>query len=280
MSLGSFFSKQFIDVIDWVDEPGVLAVRYPAQDREIRNGAQLTVREAQAAAFMDGGQMADIFGPGLHTLETANLPLLTALANWDKGFTSPFKSDVYFFSLREQVDRKWGTAQPITVRDADYGAIRLRAHGRYSYAISDVVRFWRMLVGNLERYTVDDIEPHLRSAIIAGLSSRLGDGTTAFVDMAGNQQALSEAMKAALEPVFAEFGLTLSSFYVESLSLPDGVQAQLDEGSGRRARGDSDRGAATDPLMQIEGLHRLLVAGAITQEEFDSKKAGLLARIG
>src|SRR3569623_1670126 len=120
-----WLSKQFIDVIDWTDEPGVLAIRYPVRDREIQNGAKLTVREGQMAAFINEGQVADVFGPGLHTLETSNLPILTSLKNWDKAFASPFKSDIYFFSQREQINRKWGTQQPVTVRDKELGPIRI-----------------------------------------------------------------------------------------------------------------------------------------------------------
>jgi membrane protease subunit (stomatin/prohibitin family) len=121
MGIFDFLSKQFVDVIDWVDEPGVLAVRFPMQDREIQNGAQLTVRSGQTAMFYNEGVLADAFLPGLHTLETSNLPVLTSLLNWDKGFSAPFKSDVYFFSQKEQTGLKWGTQQPITVRDTEFG---------------------------------------------------------------------------------------------------------------------------------------------------------------
>lgn len=131
MGILDFLSKQFVDVIDWVEEPGDLGIRYPMQDREIQNGAQLTVREGQIAFFYNEGQIADVFKAGQHTLNTANLPLLTALQNWDKGFKSPFKADVYFFSLREQAGLKWGTAQPVTVRDKEFGPLRVRAFGSY-----------------------------------------------------------------------------------------------------------------------------------------------------
>jgi membrane protease subunit (stomatin/prohibitin family) len=325
MGLGSFFHKQLIDVIDWTDEPGVLATRYPAEDREIQNGAKLTVREAQAAAFLNEGKMADIFEPGLYTLDTSTLPLLTALANWDKGFKSPFKSDVYFFSLREQIDRKWGTTQPITIRDKDFGPVRVRAFGRYSFSVTNVALFWRSLVGNLDRFTLDEIEPQLRGTIVTSFASQLGGGEIAFLDMAANQSAMSATLKAAIAPEFARFGLELTGFLLESLSLPEEVQAYLDKGSSMRAVGDLDKytkfqtadsiaaaaanpggmagigataaagmaigqamsgglGAATapaeDPFAVIEKLHRLLQAGALSQEEFDSKKAALLAKIG
>jgi len=335
MGLLDFLSKQFVDVIDWVDEPGVLAIRYPFRDREIKNGAQLTVREGQKAFFYNEGQIADVFGPGLHTLDTSNLPILTALMNWDKGFTSPFKSDIFFFTSREQAGLKWGTAQPITVRDKEFGPLRIRAFGSYSFRIEDVSVFAAKLMGTLDRLTVADVESQLRSAIVTSLASGLGKGETAFVDLAGDQAALSERLLAAVAPAFEQWGLKCCSFYVESLSLPEEVQAHLDKASSMRVIGDVDKfirfqaaeaidtaaaqsggvagvgaGAAVgmaigqsmsgafaqpapaqapvtmapgapaeDPYAQIEKLHRLMTAGAITQEDFDAKKAALLAKI-
>ncbi len=277
MVFRTLFSRPLIDVIDWVDEPGVLAWRYPTDDRAIRNGAQLTVREAQSAAFMNEGQMADIFGPGLYTLETATLPLLTALAHWDKGFASPFKSDVHFFSLREQVDRRWGTTQPISLRDKDFGPIRLRAHGRYSFTIKNVALFWTALVGNLARFTLDDIEPQLRATILTALSSHLGTGEIAFLDMARHQTELSASLAEAIEPEFTRFGLALTGFMIESLSLPEEVQAAIDKGGANRIQ---QQPAADDPFEQIERLHRLMQTGALSAGEFEAKKADLLKRIG
>lgn len=133
MSLVSFVKKQFIDIIQWTEtEPGTLAYRYPMQDMEIRNGAQLIVRDTEMAMFANEGKIADVFEPGTHTLTTRTLPILTYLKNWDKAFESPFKSDVYFFSLREQIDQKWGTPEPITIRDKEYGVLRIRGNGIYS----------------------------------------------------------------------------------------------------------------------------------------------------
>jgi len=336
MGLLDFLSKQFVDVIDWVDEPGVLAIRYPFRDREIKNGAQLTVREGQIAFFYNEGQIADVFKPGLYTLDTGTLPILTALMNWDKGFTSPFKSDIFFFTSREQAGLKWGTAQPITVRDKEYGPLRIRAFGSYSFRVEDVAVFSAKLMGTLDQLTVTDVEPQLRSAIVTALAAGLGKGETAFVDLAGDQAALSERLLAAVAPAFEQWGLKCCSFYVESLSLPEAVQEHLDKASSMRVVGDLDRyvrfqtaeaidtaaaqsggvagigaGAAAgmaigqsmagafaqpapapapvtaapgapaeDPYAQIEKLHRLMTAGAITQEEFDAKKAALLAKIG
>ncbi|UZK65421.1 SPFH domain-containing protein [Sphingomonas sp. M1-B02] len=241
MSIFGFFSKQFVDVIDWVDEPGTLAIRYPMEDRAIQNGAQLTVRSGQIALFNNEGQLADAFLPGLHTLETSNLPVLTALLNWDKGFASPFKADVYFFSQKEQTGLKWGTAQPITVRDKEFGPLRVRAFGSYSFRVEDVAVFSVKMMGSLDRLTVADIEPQLRASIAAAVASALGGGDTAFLDLAANQSALSEKLKAAVEPAFEQWGLSCTSFYIESLSLPEEVQSHLDKASSMRVVGDLDR---------------------------------------
>lgn len=241
MSLFGFISKQFVDVIDWVDEPGTLGIRYPMQDREIQNGAQLTVRSGQIALFYNEGALADAFQPGLHTLATSNLPVLTALMHWDKGFASPFKADVYFFSQKEQTGLKWGTAQPITVRDKEFGPLQVRAFGSYSFRVEDVAVFSVKLMGSLDRVTATDIEPQLRAAIATAIASALGGGEIAFLDLAANQSALSEKLKAAVEPAFAQWGLSCTSFYIESLSLPEDVQAHLNKASSMRVVGDLDR---------------------------------------
>src|SRR5271156_4268671 len=158
MSLRDFISKQWIDVIDWTEpEDGILAYRYPMQDREIQNGGKLTVRDSQAAVFVNEGKAADAFGPGLYTLNTQTLPILTNLKNWDKAFQSPFKSDVYFFSTRTQIDQKWGTATPITIRDKEFGPIRIRAHGTYSYKVKNPKTFFKTLSGTKEAYTTEEL---------------------------------------------------------------------------------------------------------------------------
>ncbi len=236
-----FLKKQLIENIEWLETPGQLAWRVPFADHEIKNGAQLTVRDGQIAAFVNEGQLADYFGPGLHTLDTANLPLLTDLQHWGSGFQSPFKSDVVFFSLREHVGLKWGTAQPITVRDAEFGAIRLRAFGSYSFRIDAIDPFIKRLFGTLSELNVANLEPQLRAAIQTSIATALGSSGIAFLDLAGNQQALSDTIKAEVDKAFAQWGLSCPTFYVESISLPDEVQAHLDKGSEMRVIGDLGR---------------------------------------
>src|SRR5579862_6268932 len=193
MSLRDFISKQFIDVIDWVEpEDGILAYRYPMEDREIQNGGKLTVRESQMALFVNEGRVADVFSPGLYTLSTQTLPILTYLMNWDKAFKSPFKSDVYFFSTRVQTNQRWGTPNPITIRDKEFGAIRLRGFGIYSYRIADPKTFYLKVSGTREIYRVPDLEGQLRNTIIARMTDAFAQSNVPFLDMAANQALVGE----------------------------------------------------------------------------------------
>ena len=239
MSLRDFITKQFIDVIEWVEpEEGILAYRYPMQDREIQNGGKLTVRDSQAAIFVNEGKVADIFGPGLYTLTTQTLPILTYLRNWDKAFKSPFKSDVYFFSARIQTDQHWGTQNPISIRDKEFGAIRLRGFGIYSYHLSDAKSFYSKISGALDLYRVADLEGQLRNTIIAKMTDAFAASQVPFLDMAANQGALAEKISETLKPAFTEYGLTLDTFVVENLSLPDELQKVLDQRISMNMLGD------------------------------------------
>lgn len=239
MSLGEFLKKQFIDVIQWTEDgDGTLAYRYPMRDMEIQYGGQLTVRESQMALFVNEGKAADTFGPGLYTLETRTLPLLTNLMNWDKLFKSPFKSDIYFFSTRTQTDQKWGTQQPITIRDKDFGMVRLRGFGIYSYHLTEPLKFHQKVSGTREIYMVGDLEGQLRDTILARFADAFATSGVPFLDMAANQGLLADKLKQTLAPAFGDFGLQLDSFAVESLSLPDELQQKLDERIGMNMVGN------------------------------------------
>jgi membrane protease subunit (stomatin/prohibitin family) len=238
----SFFSKQFIDVIHWTEPgDGVLAYRYPMEDMEIQNGGQLTVRDSQAAVFVDQGRIADVFGPGLYTLTTNTLPILTYLMNWDKAFTSPFKSDVYFFSTRLQTNQKWGTSQPITIRDKEFGAVRMRAFGIYSYRISDPRVFYEKVSGTRASYTVPELEGQLRNTIVGRMTDMFGNAEVNFLDMAAHQQRLGQGMLGAMRPVFADLGLLVETFTLENISLPEELQKLLDQRIGINMIGDMNR---------------------------------------
>jgi membrane protease subunit (stomatin/prohibitin family) len=242
VTLASFIGKQFIDVIEW-NEPqdGILSYRYPMRDLEIQNGGQLTVSESQLAAFVNEGKIADVFGPGLHTLNTRNLPILTDLLNWDKDFESPFKSEVYFFSTRQQMDQKWGTATPITIRDTEFGAVRLRCFGIYSYRIADPPLFFNQVSGTRGVYFAEDIEGQLRNTILAQITDGFANSNVAFLDLAANQTKLAAQISDGLKPVFAVLGLELTQFVVENISLPEELAKVLDQRIGMKMVGDMSR---------------------------------------
>jgi len=252
-----FLVKQLIDVIEW-NEPvdGILAYRYPMQDMEIQNGGQLTVRESQMAVFVNEGKIADVFSPGLYTLSTRNLPLLTDLMNWDKGFESPFKSDVYFFSTRLQIDQKWGTATPITIRDKEFGAVRLRCYGIYSYRIADPRAFFTQISGTRDSYFAGDLEGQLRNTIVARITEIFASSDISFLDLAANQSALAGKLVQLMNPAFAALGLTLNQFVVENISLPDELQKLLDQRIGINMVGDLGR------FTQFSAAESLPIAAA------------------
>jgi membrane protease subunit (stomatin/prohibitin family) len=240
--LGSFIRKQFIDVIEWDSQSDhTLMWRYPMQDNEIQNGAKLTVRDGQVAVFVNEGQVADVFGAGLYTLNTQNLPLLTNLKNWDKLFASPFKSDVLFLSTRLMMGRKWGTAQPLTIRDSDFGMVRLRAFGMYSYQLVDAAAFYKEITGANVSYSSEQLEPQLRNLIISNISTAIAASGVPFLDLAANQGIMADQIKQALTPLFARYGLKLDQFVVENISLPEELQKALDRRISMGMMGDLNK---------------------------------------
>ena len=233
MALMDFIKKQFIDVLQWTeDSDGTLAWRYPMAGMEIQNGATLVVRESQMALFVDEGKVADVFGPGTYKLTTQTLPVLTYLKNWDKLFESPFKSDVYFFSTRQQVDQKWGTPQPVTVRDAEFGAVRIRAFGNYAYRVADPKKFHTEISGTREAYTVQDLDGQLRGLIMQQISVAIAQSKIPFLDLAANQLLFAQALSQALNPAMEGYGLKLEAMTVQSISLPEELQKVLDQKIG------------------------------------------------
>ncbi len=259
MSLSGFLGKQFIDVLQWNEpEDGILAYRYPMLDMEIQTGGKLTVRESQMAIFVDQGKIADVFGPGLYTLTTKNLPLLTDLKNWDKDFESPFKSDVYFFSTRLQIDQKWGTATPITIRDKEFGAARVRGYGIYTYRIVDPRTFFTQISGTRETYYVNDLEGQLRDTIVARMTEIFAGSDISFLDMAANQAHLGDKILALMKPAFTAYGLELNQFTVQSVSLPEELEKALDQRIGMNMVGDLNR------YTQFAAAESLPIAAANT----------------
>lgn len=242
MGLASFVSKQFIDVIQWTEDgDDVLAWRFPTADLEIQHGAALIVRDTQTAIFVDDGQLADRFEGGRYVLRTKNLPVLTNLRNWTKLFESPFKSEVYFFSTRLRVGQTFGTPAPVTVRDAEFGAVQVRAFGVYSFRIADPARFHQQVSGTRDEYRVADLEGQLRAILLSALGAELGKGIVPFLDLAANQHALAAAVCDRAASDCAALGIQVATVQLESLTLPDELQKRLEERIGMGITGDPAR---------------------------------------
>jgi membrane protease subunit (stomatin/prohibitin family) len=236
MSLFSFIRKQFVDVIQWTEQsgeqPAVLSYRFPLDDNEIQYGASLTVRDSQIAVFVNEGKVADVFTPGMYKLTTSTMPVLTYLKNWDKLFESPFKSEVYFFSTRVQLDNKWGTPQAITLRDKDFGAVRIRAFGNYSFHLNDAKLFYTHISGTRDICTTADVEGAIRGAILQSMSAAVANSGVAFLDLAANQLLFAKLLNTELAPQLLEMGLKLDTFTVQNVSLPEELQKILDQKIG------------------------------------------------
>jgi len=233
MALMDFIKKQFIDILEWTEDgEGTLAWRFPMAGNEIQYGASLTVRESQMAVFVNEGKVADVFGPGMYKLTTQTIPVLTYLKNWDKLFQSPFKSDLYFFSTRQQIDQRWGTTQPVTIRDKDFGAVRLRAFGNYAYRVADPKLFHTEISGTRDRYTVADLDGQLRALMLQHISDAVASSGVPFLDLAANQVEFAEALATVTAPAFEKIGLHLDGVTVQNVSLPEELQKILDQKIG------------------------------------------------
>ena len=243
MAMMDFIKKQFIDIIEWTEGgeggEGTLAWRFPMAGNEIQHGASLTVRESQVAIFVNEGRIADVFEPGRYRLTTQTLPVLTYLRHWDKLFASPFKSDVHFFSTRQQLDRRWGTTQPVTIRDADFGAVRLRAFGNYAFRVADARRFHTEVSGTRQQVTVADLDGQLRGLLLQHISDAVAASGVPFLDLAANQVEFAAQLRTAAADEFARLGLALEVVTVQNLSLPEELQKVLDQKIGMGMVGGS-----------------------------------------
>ena len=233
------FGSQFIDVIEWTDEGSDLLVyRFPRSDREIKMGAQLTVRESQNAAFVNEGKLADVYRPGRYELETKNMPIMTTLRSWAHGFNSPFKAEVYYFNMRQFTGLKWGTANPVTVRDPELGLARIRAFGLYALRVKDPAKLMRQASGTSGDFRVADLETQLRGSIVNRFSDLVAESKIPFPDLASHLEELGQFGTQRLQPDFEQFGLELTRFLVENVSLPAGVEQVLDKKTGMGVIGD------------------------------------------
>ena len=234
--------NQFIEVIEWLDESkDTLLYRFPVAGQEIKNGAQLIVRESQAAVFVFEGQVADVFTPGRYTVEGGNTPILSKLGAWKYGFNSPIKSEVYFVNTKQFTDMKWGTSNPIMLRDSDFGIVRLRAFGAYSLRVADPSEFIKQIAGTNAQFQTEDIDGQLKRAIVTEFSDALGEMKIPALDLAAQYKELGEAIRAKINEDFRGYGLEVTKFYVENISLPPEVEEAMDKRASMGALGDAQK---------------------------------------
>jgi membrane protease subunit (stomatin/prohibitin family) len=234
--------NQFIEVIEWLDESkDTLLYRFPVAGQEIKNGAQLIVRESQAAVFVFEGQVADVFTPGRYTVEGGNTPILSKLGAWKYGFNSPIKSEVYFVNTKQFTDMKWGTSNPIMLRDSDFGIVRLRAFGAYSLRVADPGEFIKQVAGTNAHFQTEDIDGQLKRAIVTEFSDAIGEMKIPALDLAAQYKEMGEAIRAKINEDFRGYGLEVTKFYVENISLPPEVEAAMDRRASMGALGDANK---------------------------------------
>lgn len=239
MGLWDKISGEFVDVVEYLDDTNnTLAHRFERYQNEIKNGAKLTVRESQLAIFVSEGQFADIFSPGMHELTTQNLPILTTLKSWKYGFNSPFKAEVYFINTRVFDNLKWGTPQPLPMRDPDFGVIQMRAHGGYHFRVNDAKKLITEAAGTDGHFTIEEIEKRLRDYIQTGFPDAIGESKIPLLDMIMNYNELSEGVKKVLTPKFEKNGLSLIEFTIGAITVPDAVQKAIDERSSMGVLGN------------------------------------------
>ncbi len=242
MGIFNMLRGQCIDVIEWTNsDRDTMVYKYDMHGKEIMMGAQLTVREGQTAIFVNEGQLADVFQPGRYELQTSNMPIMTALQSWKFGFNSPFKADVYFINMTQFLDRKWGTANPVMMRDAEFGMIRLRAFGIYSFRVSDPTAFLKEVFGTSSLYSTDGVEGQIKRTLVSGLSDAIAESKIPALDLAANYDELGNYAMQSINPKLAPLGLQLASFVIENISLPDEVEKAMDRRTSMGVVGDLNR---------------------------------------
>jgi len=292
MGLGSWIGGQFIDIIEWTEpsQNEILAHRFTRHKNEIKNGAKLVVREGQAAGFVKEGQLADVKLPGMYTLDTNNMPVLSTILGWKYGFESPFKCEVYFIATRQWTDQKWGTQNPIMYRDPEFGPVRLRAFGNYAFKIIDPGTFLKELVATDPSFELYEISSQFRNVIVSRFIDALGGAKIPMLDLAGNYEKVSNLAKERIAPELAKMGVALTQFFVENISLPPEVEAALDKRSQMSVLGNLDqytkfqtadaiRDAAQNP-GGLGGLGASLGAGLAVGHQMGGALAGAASAPG
>ncbi len=273
-------TSQLIDVIEWKDDTqNTMVHRYDMNGKEIMMGAQLTVRESQVAVFVNEGQLADIYQPGRYELTTQNMPIMTALKAWKFGFNSPFKADLYFINTKQFLDRKWGTSNPVMMRDAEFGMIRIRAFGVYAFRVTNPETFLKEVFGTNGMFTVEDVEGQIKRQLVSGLSDAIAESKIPALDLAANYEELSQYSLKALNPKVEALGLSLTSFVIENISLPEEVEKSIDKRTSMGVVGDLNkytqyqaaeamREAANNPNGGMAGMGVGMGAGAAMGQMF------------
>ncbi|UZW60661.1 SPFH and helix-turn-helix domain-containing protein [Lysobacter enzymogenes] len=240
MSILGFIKGELLEIIEWTDDSrDTLSYRYPDDDKEIKNGAQLIVRESQQVQFVAAGQYADLFGPGKHTLKTENIPVLSTILGWKYGFDSPFKCDVYFLNTRLFTGNKWGTANPVMMRDADFGVVRLRAFGTYDFRIVDPPKFLREVAGTDQNFRLDEFADTMRSRIVSVFTEALATAKVPALDVASRYSELGDALLPVINPAMtSKYGIEITSFVLENVSVPPEVEKAIDARSSMSAVGN------------------------------------------
>jgi excisionase family DNA binding protein len=287
MAILDFIKKQFIDVIEWTDDSrDTLSYRFPDDDKEIKNGAQLIVRESEKAQFVYVGQFGDQFGPGRYSLTTANIPVLTDLAGWKYGFESPFKADVYFVVTRLFTGNKWGTANPVMMRDQDFGIVRLRAYGTYDFRVTDVQKFLKEVAGTDDHFRLDEFNDTMRSRIVSVFSDALAQAKIAALDVAARYSELGEALLPLINPILGDkYGLAMTSFIVENVSVPAEVEQAIDKRSSMAAVGNLSDYVKYQMGQGMEkggsgvaGVGAEMAVGMAMAQQMTSPSGGLIAQ--
>jgi len=287
MGLMDFIKGQFIEIIEWTDDSrDTLSFRFPDEDKEIKRGAQLIVRESQVVQFVYLGQYGDLFGPGKHTLTTDNIPVLTRLKGWKYGFESPFKADVYYLVTRVFTGNKWGTSNPVMMHDADFGVVRLRAFGTYDFRIVEPQKFLKEVAGTDQHFRIDEFSDAMRSRLVGAFSEALATSKVPALDVATRYRELGDALLPVLNPVLHDkYGLEMTSFILENVSVPPEVEAAIDKRSSMAAIGNLNDYVKYQMAQGLEkggagvgGLGAELAVGASIAQQMINQPGGILGQ--
>jgi len=288
MAIIDFLKKQFIDIIEWTDDSrDTLSFRFPDEDKEIKNGAQLIVRESQVAQFVYLGEFGDTFGPGKHTLTTDNIPILTNLKSWKYALESPFKADVYYVITRVFTGNKWGTANPVMMRDQDFGIVRLRAYGIFDFKITDVQKFLKEVAGTDDHFRLDEFNDTMRSRVVSVFSDALATAKIPALDVAARYSDLGEALLPVINPIIADkYGLTMTSFVVENVSVPPEVEQAIDKRSSMAAVGNLNdyvkyqmgQGMAQGGNGGVGGIGAQMAVGMAMAQQMMNQTGGIMGQ--